>query len=260
METTTENPEISERTAPLPLTRDLSDEEYLQLLTTEEREALAEFKKHPITEGFSDRRLVIYLFARKLKVDRAVTLLTNNLAFREKYEIPVHPTREHVNDQIYQARSTFYIPGATDKQGRAVHYLIPGRLVPSEFPVRDFMAYMVYLSDSTQWEHPEYHRHGVVVLEDLANCGMKNFDSRIMKKEKGQKSAVEDIFPGRIQAIYLINAPIIIKPLLAIAKLVMKKKIVKRVKIVSKKEHLLDYVHKGQLHEHFGGSLSHADI
>ena len=31
-------------------------------------------------------------------------------------------------------------------------YLIPGRFVPSEYPLDDFFKFMVYLSDLGQWE------------------------------------------------------------------------------------------------------------
>ncbi len=40
---------------------------------------------------------------------------------------------------------------------------------------------------------------------------------------------IQDLVPGRIQAIYLINPPFILKPLLAIAKLLVKAKLIKRV-------------------------------
>lgn len=89
-----------------------SDEEYMGLLTPEEKEVcflffpffpsyyiivtttfpfmfiiigdlkllqvLAQFKTHSITEGLTDRKLMTFLFARKLIVERAVALLTSN--------------------------------------------------------------------------------------------------------------------------------------------------------------------------------------
>ena len=40
--------------------------------------------------------------------------------FRKEHGIPVHITRDQVNDNIYQARSSFYLPCKIDKQGRAI--------------------------------------------------------------------------------------------------------------------------------------------
>lgn len=45
-------------------------------------QALNEFKKDEVTKGYDDKTLLIYLFSRKMDVERSIKLLKNNRAWR----------------------------------------------------------------------------------------------------------------------------------------------------------------------------------
>jgi len=234
------------------------EEHYLDLLTAPEILALGRFKKHAVTEGLSDRKLMQFLFSRKMSVDRAVELLQANLDFRKKYGLPVDIKAKDVDEALLRCGSMFTIEGTRDRQGRGISYLRPAAVAPSQFSLTDYVAYLLYNIDESQWERPDFHRHGFVVVEDLRGIGFKNIDLRIKGKD------LLDVFPGRIQAIYLLHPPFILKPLLRIAKFFVKAKILSRVQIINNYEDLSEYIAPDQLLTDFGGTVhydhnSHVD-
>jgi len=224
--------------------------------TTAEKQALVEFKKHPITEGLPDRRLMIFLFARKLNVERAVLMLTNNLTIRKDLDIPVSISIEQISPKILEAHFMFYVPKAVDKLGRNIQYLILRNVVPGNFTMVEFLTYMFYMSDLSENEHPDCLRKGVVIVEDLEGASMKNVNSNMgsVTSKNGKKVSMQDCFPGRIQAVWVINPPVIVKLLIKFAKFFVKKKLIQRVALLSKPEELLEHIDAENLLEEFGGT------
>jgi len=236
---------------------EIHTDDYIHFLTEPEKEALRQFRKHEITEGHSDRKLMVFLFSKKLEVDRAVQLLQNNMTVRKEFNIPENVTAHDVHPQLLKSASNFTIVGKRDKSGRGISYLIPSNVVPSQFTLPEYFIYMFYMLDDSQWESPDFHRNGFVLIEDLSHCGLKNFDMRPTSHFRGKKMDMQDLFPGRIQAIYILNPPfqLLFRALLKIAKLVVKQKLLKRVQLLSKNEDLLNYIEADQLWDKFGGSL-----
>jgi hypothetical protein len=89
-------------------------------------------------------------------------------------------------------------------------------------------------------------------VEDLKGVSMKNFD---MNNAKKINQAMQDNFPQRFGGIYIVNAGFIVKTLAAIARLIMKKKIVDRVRIIPKYEDLKEFIDPDQLIEEYGGTV-----
>ncbi|KYQ93113.1 CRAL/TRIO domain-containing protein [Tieghemostelium lacteum] len=227
----------------------------LKNLTQEELTALQAFKSHPsgVTNGIEDQYLMIYLFSKKLDVERAVVLLTNNLAFRKKYNVPFPVRKRDVNPELAKKASNYAATGHKDTLNRAISYLTPSKLVPKDYPLEEYITHLFWNIDQTCHESAVCHRNGLVIVEDLKDISIfKHVDSR-MKLDSGK--SMSDIFPGRIAAIYLLHTPIYIRPLLAFAKTFVKSKLIKRVHVVKSKELLFEYFEKHQIITEFGGSM-----
>ncbi|EFA78199.1 CRAL/TRIO domain-containing protein [Heterostelium album PN500] len=223
-------------------------------LTEEELQRLAEFKKMSIAQNIDDHYLMVYLFAKKLNVEKAAETLQNNIDLRSKLGIPFPLRKAQVNVDIVKKMYSFFIPDTRDANGRVIAYLYPSKMIPKQYDFVDCMKILFWFSDITVYEDSIGHRNGMVVVEDLTKVSMKNFDSRLTDMMKGK--SLENIFPGRIEAIYLINQPWFLRFLIGFAKTFIKNKIVKRLKIVGKKEKMVEFVDPNHLLEEFGGKLN----
>eukprot|EP01133_Synstelium_polycarpum_P004331 gene4331-5058_t len=222
-------------------------------LTQEEKSALDELRREPVAQGVADPYLMVFLFAKKLDVKKAVSCIENSKQMRSKLGISFPVLKHQVKPEIAKSGYNFYLPSKNDGQGRLLSYMQPALFVPKDHAFVDCMTHLFWNYDSSAHEDASVHRAGIVVVEDLADMSLfKNFDQRI-KKELGGMS-LENVFPGRIQAIYLLNHPFYIRPLLAFAKSFIKNKIVKRVQLVSKSK-VPELVDPNQLLVHYGGKL-----
>jgi len=223
----------------------------LSNLSQEEESKLEEFKRVPIAEGVEPQYLMLFLFAKKLIVLDAAKLLENNLNIRKKLDIPFPVLKKHINPEIALKESSFSIIGKRDKLNRSISYLIPQNLVPKDYDFKEYLTTIFWNIDQSVNDDSSAHRLGMVVVEDLKNFSLfKHFDKRLNQHVEGK---IENIFPGRIQKIYILNPPFYVKPLLSFAKTFVKNKIVSRVEIV-KKEKLLEDIDHHQLLPHFGGT------
>eukprot|EP01132_Coremiostelium_polycephalum_P000504 gene504-635_t len=226
----------------------------LNNLTNEELEALNQFKKEPIAEGIEDQYLMIFLFAKKLNVAKAAEVLENNLSVRKKLNIPFPVRKRDVNPEIAKKASSFSMISKCDKENRTISYIYPSRIIPKEYPFNEYIAHLLWNVDQTAHYDSSTHRLGLIVVEDLKNISLlKNFDRRFNTLLNGK--SMENIFPGRIQKIYLINSPFFARPLLSFAKTFIKSKIINRISII-KKEKLTEFIEPDQLCVDFGGSLT----
>ncbi|GAM20229.1 hypothetical protein SAMD00019534_034040 [Acytostelium subglobosum LB1] len=230
-------------------------------LTELELQALDDFKKQPVTNNIPDQYLMVYLFSKKLNVEKACELLSNNLAFRKKLDLPFPVRKSDVNIEIVKKMYSFFVPNKRDQDGRIIAYLHPCHLLPKNYTLKEMVASMLWNSDITIYENQSMiiraiaHRNGMVIVEDLKNVGMKNFDQRLPESLKEMKLAMENVFPGRAQAIYLINQPFFLRFLLSLAKKFIKSKLVRRVKVIGKKEAMKDVIDPSHLLEEYGGTL-----
>ncbi|EGC35986.1 hypothetical protein DICPUDRAFT_97726 [Dictyostelium purpureum] len=229
----------------------------LKDLTNEEINALNQLKKNGICKDIEDQYLLMFLFSKKLDIENTLILIKNNLLLREKLNLPLPVVKEHVNQVIAKKASAFSISGKTDKQGRVISYLHPSKIIPKEYPFKEYMTLLFWNMDQTVHEHSSIHRSGICIIEDLHKMSiLKHFDSRLndfLKKNK--VNDMQNVFIGRIQKIYIINPPFLLRPLLALGKTFVKSKIISRIEIV-KTEQILNDIDPSQVLTEYGGSLS----
>jgi hypothetical protein len=158
-----------------------------------------------------------------------------------------------LNQALARCNGFFTTPDTRDKLGRGMMYLYPSRMPkPDQYTLEDYYDFAVYFFQQNVKLPLSWHRHGTTYIEDLTGFKMSHMDSRIGSKTQ---KIFQNNFPARIQSILIVDPPAkgLVKALLKIARLFMKKKIIDRVKIISRKE-LLEHVDEDQLLEHFGGT------
>jgi len=138
--------------------------------------------------------------------------------------------------------------------GRGITYLCPARMVMKRYTYREFLDYMMWASGEVMKEGLDMHRLGGVFVEDLKGVSLKNFDLSMGKRIN---EAMTHNFPQRIKGIYICNPPFsgLIKVLMRIARLLVKKKIIDRVRIITDFSQLHELIDKSQLVSAFGGDL-----
>jgi len=226
-------------------TDNLADE-----LFPEELEALQEMKKRQICEHYSDRFIMMALFARKFNLDRTQKLLERNWKWRIDRGYEELPEMDELTHVIFN--SGFAVPGARDKEGRYVGYLYPGKLVPSELPIPDAEAWLCWFYGyAIEHERMDAFRNGFVFVQDYQDYGWKNFD---IKFQQALTTVLQDTFPILLKKILLINPPTILKAIIAICKVFMKKKIMDRIAAIELDD-LKDIIDVDMLPKQFGGNM-----
>jgi len=233
------------------LTVDLTGNERDKISKTE-YEALCEFKKHDVAQGFSDKTLICFLFARKLDVDRAVTLLQNHLKWMKEHGYTKTLHIEQLNQELVKTMYSFSIPGNRDKEGHKLQYLFPARVNMKKYTVKEHLDLLVWwFQTSLVRETVDSWRTGIVFIEEIKGMSLRNMDMNVGKEIM---KASQDHFPMRIRKILVVNPTYMIKILLGFARLFLKKKIMERVALIEQRD-LMNIVDPDQLISHYGGTL-----
>jgi len=196
------------------------------------------------------------LFSRKLDVKRALKMLESNLKWRKENGHDDTPDWAKLNKPLIKSDFAMTIPGARTKNGHGIIYGKFGNMVPDDHPnfVKDIMDYIMWNNMVGIFlEDMEYHRNGVCFIADMKSTGWRNLD---MKLQKTVNSALMDNFPMKISQVIVLHPPAIFKPLLAGARLFVKKKILDRIEMLEP-EDLLKFVAPDQLAAEFGGKITY---
>jgi len=223
-------------------------------ITEKEYKFLEELKKDEVSKYFSDKLLMIFAFARKMDVKRTVELLRANHKWvtENNYSYTERIPDSAINPKLLESKYTFCIPNCKDKLGRGVTYLFPGRIIFKNFTMKEHLDYLMYQCQIMMLDNGlDIHRAGFVYVEEIKGVKLANFD---MKTSKTMNNELQNNFPNRVKAIYVMNGGVILRALLAIAKLLVKAKIIARVSSVTTPE-LHNFIDKSQLITEFGGDL-----
>jgi len=224
-------------------------------ITVKENEFLQELKKNEIASQFSDVLLMVFAFARKLDIKRTVEMLQLNHKWMtdHKYSWNERIPESKVNPKLLETKYTFNVPNCKDNIGRGIVYLFPSRIIFKHFTLTEHLDYLIHLSFSLMLDNKlDIHRAGFVYVEELKGVKLSNFD---MKISKSLNADIQNNFPNRVKAIYIMHGGFILKALLKIAKFFVKAKIIARVSTVEMPE-LLKLIDKSQLITEFGGELT----
>ncbi|KAN0031413.1 hypothetical protein ACTFIV_005277 [Dictyostelium citrinum] len=225
-------------------------------LSNEELDALAKLKEFSICKDIKDELLLVFLFSKKLNVESTHELIKNNLFVREQLEISLPVVKHQVNAELAKKASSFHIKGYTDREGRAISYLHPSKVRPKDYTFKEYMTFLFWSQDQCVHEPPPIHRAGLTIIEDLDKVSIfKHFDSRLNDfLKKHHIKDMQNVFIGRIQKIYIINPPWLLKPLLSFARTFMKNKIISRIEIC-KRDQIFSSIDQSQVLFEYGGTL-----
>jgi len=209
---------------------------------------------HEISSKFDDRFIVGCLFSRKFKIEAAVKMLTSNWEWRKEHGFEKIPEWSSMNKPLMMADFAVTVPGARTKNGLGIIYAKFGNMIPDDHPnfVEDIVNYMMWNNMIGIFlEDMDYHRNGICFVADMKSVGWKNIDTKL---QKTVNSALMDKFPLKISQVLILHPPMILKPIMAGVRLLVKKKIMDRIQIIEPEE-VLDYIDKSQLLSDFGGEV-----
>jgi len=161
---------------------------------------------------------------------------------------------EDIDKDLVRTAASWIIPGSRTKDGHGIVFAQIANLVPSDWGHKKIIDWIVWVyTKGILLEGMDWHRNGIVTLQDLAECGWKHFDTSLQQKMMG---ALNDNFPLRMKQMYLLNPPSFLKVLLKIAKLFMKKKMMDRIRVATL-EDVREIVPENELCVQFGGSYKY---
>lgn len=205
-----------------------------------------------------DAFLLRFLRARKFDYDRALQLLVNYYSCRKGWPELFMDLRPSAVKPVLDSGFLTVLPHS-DKEGRRVVCIRPGRWNPRDYPITENVRAM-YLSLEKLIESEETQVNGIVILADYGGVGLSqasHFGPFIAKKVIG---ILQDGFPIRIKAVNVINEPRIFKGIFAILRPFLKEKIVKRFFLHgSDLSSLHSNVPKAILPDEYGGTAGKLD-
>jgi len=232
-------------------------------LFDEEWQALQDYKKqYENAQFYSDDFLVACLFTRKLDLKRTAELVDNNLKWRRANGFMNLPTWKEVAVVMEQMKMSFQVPGARDKTGCGIAYMIMGddmQIGVEPYTVatmKKWMAWFYFVG--VFHDGVDFLRNGITMIEDLSGYGWKHFDIDFQK----QMSAIwVDTFPLRIKRILVLNPPMIFGAIIKICKTFTKVKMLDRIEVIDKQKDLKKWVDDDHLPTFFGGTntLDHTE-
>lgn len=210
---------------------------YFKLLKPKEIECYQKLIKHdPEWAKYNPKFTMKFLFARKMDVERAVTLLRNHLVWRKKWDID---NIDLATVKAYLDMSFFaFDPTARDKDGRGVAYLFPAHFNASLLAdTKRYIHFTWWFGLISSDVHIDNDREGYAYIEDFKDASFSDLAG--MGGDKTMKEmfdGVQNAVPARLRRIYLLNAPWYVRFLLAMVKPFMSSKLQSKVKSVTVEE------------------------
>jgi len=214
-----------------------------EILTEEEIAALDKLKEQnaELCEGREDRFLMLFIWARKLEVERAVELLKNHLQLRKKLDldnINMQWVKELLSQEISYGPQIAGVD-SFDAKKRLLSFILPINMIKlpnmgQDKQMVNKMAHYAWWTIEKVFYQKKYircFREGVVYLEDFKDVSVFKMTSAIDRNTiKEMMETMQDGLPLRIRMIYLYNFPVWLRVLIAIVKPFMKKKLRKKSK------------------------------
>jgi hypothetical protein len=202
------------------------------------------------TKHYEDEFILACLFARKMDCERASTLLKNNWEWRCENNLSTLPSINEVDFSMLGAQHI--IPGARSKGGNLVMYSIVANFDPSKLVVDQMLRWAAWYYIRGQfYEGMDAARNGIIMVQDLEGIGWKHFD---LKFQKRFSAIFQEKFPMRMKKAMQLNAPAIMKIIVALARPFISKKLMDRMGVATKEE-MIDFIGKENLWDKFDGQL-----
>lgn len=241
---------VSQTLVTPPLQTENTAPNIVAYLSPEEIQALNVMRQEMQQSGYNlpDAKLVQALMARKFEVDRAVSLLKNQLTWKQ----------EHVNDLVLDEKLVKELrtckvltpPNSRDRIGAQVVYFSPRFHHPHESTPYDVFRMAYYLIDRLV-EDITTQRFGFLIIVDLRGAGWRNFDSKLPQVFVRN---MQNRFPGRLHLILILHPPKIFKLMYSMVKPFVPEKYLCKINVVEL-QHLPTYIDPSNLLQEYGGTL-----
>eukprot|EP01083_Nonionella_stella_P118584 354037_1 len=172
-----------------------------------------------------------FYIGSKCRIPKAVDKWMAAKAFYDKHNL--QSVTEQQMMKCFQEMRRCMRFGGTDKQGRYIMAMKYSLWYPSnhEGTAVVMRCFLMILNKFT--ENLYCARHGMIFISDCANMGLVNFD---LDLERIGTRLIQDAYPLRFGAFYMLNAPKLMEILIQICKPFMSQKIQERLITTTAKE------------------------
>jgi len=195
-----------------------------------------------------DEKLVQALMARKFEVDRAVSLVKNQLDWKQ-----AHANDLVLDERIVKELRTCKVlapPNARDKIGAQIVYFSPRFHQPHDSTPYDVFRMVYYLIDHLV-EDITTQRFGFTIIVDLRGAGWRNFESKLPQVFVKN---MQNRFPGRLHTILILNPPKLFKMMYSMVKPFVPDKYLSKINVVDLQQ-LQQFVDPNNLLPEYGGAM-----
>jgi len=225
----------------------------------EEREMIQNLRARvPQLAYETDKFVAVFLFSRHHDIVATGAVLQT---FYEKKAMVAHlfpgqhfPTFKYSNlaEQLSVGGISMLEPrGFRDYKGRMLRYFImekentSARTLEQALLAAFWQTYYLIATESLNaW------RSGTAVVLDMRNAGFKNIDLSL--KGRDIMMSMQGVFPFRFREIIIINGGLVVKAILAAAKIILPQKLMDRVKLL-KESDLSQIIPPQNLLQRYGG-------
>ncbi|XP_050418583.1 alpha-tocopherol transfer protein-like isoform X1 [Patella vulgata] len=171
--------------------------------------------------------LVRFLRAKKFDQERAFNLVKSYYKIRKDNPEMFKDMVPSAVDCVIESKVTGVLDH-TDKQGRKVMIVRPGKWDPSQCPLMDIFK-LNYLTLSKLIEDEETQVNGVILMVELGEITWTHAKAISPLFAKRLSALLQEAFPARFKSIHYINEPSFFDYVFMIIKQFLKEKIVKRI-------------------------------
>eukprot|EP01083_Nonionella_stella_P028725 79120_1 len=165
-----------------------------------------------------------FYIGSKCRIPKAVDKWMAAKAFYDKHNL--QSVTEQQMMKCFQEMRRFMRFGGTDKEGRYIMAVKRALLYPSNFEGNEVLMKCFFAIFNKCTENLYCARHGMIFISDCANMGLVNFD---FEMHRMQMQLMHVVYPMRLGAIYMLNAPKLVEIILQISKPFLSQKIQERV-------------------------------
>jgi len=144
-----------------------------------------------------------------------------------------------------------------DKKNHPCLVIKARRHIPKAIPVDETLRFGIYTIEKGTKLMDEAGSYKMVVIWDREGTTKKNFDKSMLGLMKQLMGMLQDFYAERLEAVYILHANWLFKLIYGMIKPFLADKSRKKMRIISKKEDLLNYFDKDQLLPEYGGTAKY---
>lgn len=170
------------------------------------------------------------LIVHKLRLDRAVEVCLNLIAFRRRWGWPLRLDDARPLEAALRVGMHWVLPGR-DRLGRRVVTYRAAALSPPKRPIAELQQMMCLLLERLTLNDPRFAQDGVIFLVDLKGASINTIKHFALADIRRGMDMLTDAFPARLRAIYVINLPRLLLPLATLVRSFLPPKLTSRLHV-----------------------------